>query len=215
MATVCGLDNREMLPPYFPVGRNEDGIFGAIVHRCCPHAYFAHLPLSLLHFPPKQQVYSRSWVKTLAIPRLCDAILCSVASFDRFPYEQETRIQIAQLGFHLRALARMPLDDLNRLVGALWRRVVAARLVELDRRMVERRTAPEFWRTVAENCARALQGYLRAGDAARDIGKSTPSGVSLGKLLDLYGRLLISWECLLKAARTLDPEKGHLEAGQR
>ena len=35
MTTCYGFDNRFMLPPFFPVQRNSDGIFGlGMLHRC-------------------------------------------------------------------------------------------------------------------------------------------------------------------------------------
>jgi hypothetical protein len=51
IGAFIGLDNRRLLPPFMPLFRNSDGVFGAILARLDGH-YCAHLPISLLHAPP-------------------------------------------------------------------------------------------------------------------------------------------------------------------
>ena len=45
MTTNAGVDNRTLLPPFFPVGRNEDGAFAVILHACAEDALIGHLPV--------------------------------------------------------------------------------------------------------------------------------------------------------------------------
>ena len=52
MGYALGLDNRTLLPPFFPVRRNEDGVFGAALRTCFTGALFAHVPIQLLHARP-------------------------------------------------------------------------------------------------------------------------------------------------------------------
>lgn len=52
MAGNLGLDLRTPLPPFPPVLRNEDGVFGALVQTCCPWAFMGHLPAAVWHLPP-------------------------------------------------------------------------------------------------------------------------------------------------------------------
>jgi hypothetical protein len=52
MAVNLGLDHRQFLPPFMPVQRNQDGIFGSLVKTCCPGTYFGFLPWMLLHQSP-------------------------------------------------------------------------------------------------------------------------------------------------------------------
>lgn len=55
---IGGLDNRELLPPFSPVGRGEDRIFGMMLMKCFPDAYTVHLPWVLLHAPSEAHPYS-------------------------------------------------------------------------------------------------------------------------------------------------------------
>jgi hypothetical protein len=49
MALNLGLDNRDLLPPFTPVQRNQDGVFAAILRTCCSGDYFGFLPWMILH----------------------------------------------------------------------------------------------------------------------------------------------------------------------
>ena len=53
IVSLClGLDNTQLLPPYFPVGRNEDGLFARALIACQPNAFLGHVPLGIQHEPP-------------------------------------------------------------------------------------------------------------------------------------------------------------------
>ena len=51
MTTFFGFDNRLLLPPFFPVQRNADGIFGLVLQKCVDGSRVAFLPSVLLHAP--------------------------------------------------------------------------------------------------------------------------------------------------------------------
>ncbi len=51
MSQVTGLDNSHLLPPYFPVFRNEDDLFGAMVELLHPHAVVLDYAWAVPHFP--------------------------------------------------------------------------------------------------------------------------------------------------------------------
>ncbi len=54
--TMCaGMDNRDLLPPFFPICRNEDGIFGYMLGRCVDETYAGHLPWAIEHSPVGQR----------------------------------------------------------------------------------------------------------------------------------------------------------------
>ena len=52
MALNLGLDHRQLLPPFMPVQRNQDGVFGTLVTTCCAGTYFGFLPWLIVHDPP-------------------------------------------------------------------------------------------------------------------------------------------------------------------
>jgi hypothetical protein len=74
MSMFFGMDNRTLLPPYFPLGRNEDGTFGYLVGRCLEGSYSGYLPWSLVHDPPTWRSYFGNPAETVRISDL--AIAC-------------------------------------------------------------------------------------------------------------------------------------------
>ena len=46
---IGGLDNRELLPPFTPVGGCEDMAFSVMLTKCFPNVYAVHLPWILIH----------------------------------------------------------------------------------------------------------------------------------------------------------------------
>jgi hypothetical protein len=49
MAYYMGLANRQLLPPFMPLGHNEDGVFGEMLAFIDATALFAHLPHGVVH----------------------------------------------------------------------------------------------------------------------------------------------------------------------
>lgn len=57
-ACMGGMDNRELLPPFPPVGPIEDYAFGLMLSRCFPDIYAVYLPWALLHAPLEARAYA-------------------------------------------------------------------------------------------------------------------------------------------------------------
>ena len=49
--TVTGWDARSSRPPFLPVARGEDGVYGYAFRKCYPAGYIGHLPLVVFHVP--------------------------------------------------------------------------------------------------------------------------------------------------------------------
>lgn len=57
-ATTLGLANCDLLPPFFPVGRNQDAIFGLLVSLAAPAAFLGHIPVAVFHDPSSTRKYN-------------------------------------------------------------------------------------------------------------------------------------------------------------
>jgi hypothetical protein len=69
-----GLDNRTELPPFFPVSRGEDSVFGVLAMNSSRDCYFGHIPYAFLHngalgrsYQPKPQF------------RIAELMMCLIA----------------------------------------------------------------------------------------------------------------------------------------
>jgi hypothetical protein len=51
-----GIANTELMPPFFPIGRNQDGVFG-VLNMLSQNSFFGHLPIALLHDAERGRTY--------------------------------------------------------------------------------------------------------------------------------------------------------------
>ncbi len=57
-STAMGLDARAMLPPFLPLFRNQDAVFGLSILLTNGKSYFGHLPWAVRHEPGERRAYS-------------------------------------------------------------------------------------------------------------------------------------------------------------
>ena len=55
MAGNLSLDNRQLLPPFYPLQRNSDGLFAAVLRKCFRDGYLGYLPWAIWHDPPQSR----------------------------------------------------------------------------------------------------------------------------------------------------------------
>jgi hypothetical protein len=75
MAYCMGLSNREVLPPFMPVGRNEDGVFAAMLAFCRPNTLFGHVPVGILHDSDRPSAYDPDVIPSASHVRIADVVL--------------------------------------------------------------------------------------------------------------------------------------------
>jgi hypothetical protein len=57
MSQLTGLDNSQLLPPYFPAFRGEDSLFGAMLVAIHSHSVALEFPFSVPHLPLEARAY--------------------------------------------------------------------------------------------------------------------------------------------------------------
>ena len=83
MTTFLGIDNRHLLPPFFPVQRNSDGIFGHMLRKCVDGSHVAFLPWILLHAPepPRSFTPDDLWTDARTV-RMADIVIAAVLAHE-------------------------------------------------------------------------------------------------------------------------------------
>ena len=105
MTTFFGLDNRGLLPPFFPVQRNSDGIFGLMLKKSTGHCT-AFLPSVLLHAPPPRTFPPDAmWTDADGL-QLADVIISCIFGFDTGASLTDDA-RLIRLGGHLRWLGSL------------------------------------------------------------------------------------------------------------
>jgi hypothetical protein len=203
-AMNLGLDGTALLPPFFPVLRNQDGIFGALLQRSGAHVAF--LPGAIAHLPPPRtrpvaaismgtlpfQAGHHLAHLVLGAPftggtmhdglRATGAYLSDVITASRHLFEQTVREQATQ---------------------ALVDRIHVTR----ERLAEGRGQRPHPYWTHLKGVARRLDRALRWQHVPvvdlENAGISAPMD-DLRRLTALFGRLLTAWPELISAASRID-----------
>lgn len=208
MGYAIGVDNRTLLPPFFPVFRNEDGLFASTLKLCFDHAYIAHLPWAIMHVPqPRQYSEADRWEKPF-LHTMYDAVFASLQSFSYPQGMMNAEDRLRALGQHLMNLGNSSLAAFEEFVRIYQWHVRSTNVGLLEAELANRKEAPEFWsRDVAkyiERLRRSLTDEVykppcdllerRSVDEARTLTQ---------RLIFNFGKLLYWWPEMIATAKTL------------
>lgn len=166
MSGSIGLDNRQLLPPFLPQFRNEDGAFGATLNASDPTALFAHVPVGVMHDSTRTPAYSVTPLQTLENIRVSEALMSLI---DTYPSDEEITdpgIQLNCLAAHLHAIAGASIEKFS---ASIYQAVVqfkCKRLVDLDWQLNDGFCYPAFWIKDALMFRQALVSRLQSREYA-------------------------------------------------
>jgi len=198
-----GIDNRELLPPFFPVGRNEDGIFGRMLERCSPGALGVNLPWGILHEPPGLRRYQQN---AAVSNRISDIILACVASWPESPAARTPRGALRSLGRYFGEIAELSLEDLRELIRDwLWRR--ASRMLEHQEALLEQfSNEPSYWAANVRRQNEAIRAGMTEVSYLIPCDLRCDAETSLEKvryLIMQFGKLLCAWPDIVDVSKAL------------
>jgi hypothetical protein len=206
ISTFFGLDNRRLLPPFFPVYRNDEGVFAQILSQCIEHQYAGHLPFTLIHAPSEKRFYSTA--SPLSV-RVSDIVLASLGSWSGGTSGRTTATALTELGRHLVELGSMAQADFDETVRALlWKRAsVAMFAMESQVRRLSTK-GREYWAANVSGLMRDLRSAVPRPEYLLpvDLLKSFPPSKCLYIARDLvkqFGDLLCWWPAMVERSKKL------------
>ena len=207
MTLHIGLDTRNFLPPFMPVMRNEDGLFGIISSVCFPESISGFLPYTIQHLPPELRTSPtpQNASKTPGI-RVNDILRQFVLHACHL---QKDHLSLEELGDHLTDLGSLPLKSFEQYTRNTILRMYTDLLAYTEQRRDQHSMAPEFWK---ENVSRYIESIQTAmDDPARALPMDLFGNVNykLGLFKDLvfqFGGLLGYWRLMYNAARNLSAD---------
>lgn len=209
MATALGLDNRSLLPPFMPVYRNQDGLFGLTLRACFDDVYFGHLPSTILHAPMEARSYSTDEVlKSATRFRFCDLAAACIRSADFRLGMSDERERLLALGKHLMELGKLALSDFEELLRFQIWWFMSNYIMRLENLLKLHREKPEFWAKDVRRFVGALREtlikdlYLVPQDVAEgrepiEIRRQTQ------RLIYRFGELIYCWQDIVNGAKRL------------
>lgn len=186
MAIGLFLDNKLPLPPFMPQHRNEDGVFGSIVHACLPHAYSAHLPFAMLHDAPQRNGYQR--VESV---RACDLVMRLIADAAGGPSGLET------LGLYFAQSAMACDNGWETFVRTMTARIRSERIEAISIPLQRLRSGSPV-RQQLQRCRKRIITDLAANPSV--ISEFGPDTLRARQFIGLFGQMCRAWPALREYA---------------
>jgi hypothetical protein len=207
MSPHAAFDVRDTIPPFPPVLRNADGVFGSVLRACAPESYIAFLPWSVEHRPPEARSYDFDQiVRSVAIVRANDIIRDLAHAHELSPGVTDPETRLRAFGHYMTALGMMSPSDFDALVRYQIIAAVGRRIDHLTRVLEQENGQPAAW---AEDCAAVAAEGLRALTdedlVVADVPGDTPNERHrrFQRAIHRYGRVIEAWPQLLEAAKEL------------
>jgi hypothetical protein len=208
MAYALGLDNRTLLPPFFPVYRNEDALFATTLRLCFERGYIGYVPWAVMHLTqPRSYTQADAWEKPFT-HRVYDVVFACLQSFT-FPAglmgEAES---LRALGRHFISLGNSNPTDFDEFVRVgLWQ-MKSTSIAILEEELNSRKAAPDFWSADVVKSIELLRRSLldETHKPPRELleGRSVDEARRLMKsLIYKFGQLLDCWPEMVASAGNL------------
>lgn len=187
-----GFDGTELLPPFFPFGRNEDSLFALMTRICHPSSETAWLGWALEHRPEPPRTISREELIGFR-PHLSELIMAQfiqnlppsdlVAPADR----------LRSLGDHIQFIGSLPVSDMTETLHTAWADQAVPHAQKAEHLLKTERRRPEAWKidmTEHLECVNRLLGDPDLLFSEKGCGLSAEEA---GSHIRQYGALLQCW----------------------
>lgn len=210
MTTFLGLDNRYLLPPFFPVQRNSDGILGQILSTLGNCTAF--LPWTLLHAPePRRRWEPRTLWFSATTLRLSDLVIAAIPAKQSQAEEMSPTVQLIDLGKHLEWIGQFSYLNFEDYLREMQEQRNFGYITALHGQLQYYGSSPSYW---ADDVTRMIEAISAAADAEdymtpRDLCEPAgreEAGRLAQELIRKYGALLQAWPALFAAAARLSSE---------
>jgi hypothetical protein len=207
MMTGAAIDNRAILPPFFPVLRGEDTIFGFMLRACVEGATIGHLPVTLKHSPAELREVAPDAIADFARhPSSFELVIACVQSFSALAGSSPSE-RMRALGRQLGAIASLAPADFEEFLRLWVWRMKALTMERLTNDLETSSTASASWKQDVRRYLETMRTSFAADDflvppelKTRFADDALPI---MQRLIARFGDLLQCWPATLEVARTL------------
>jgi hypothetical protein len=201
-----GLDNRALLPPFVPIGRNSDGLFARTLLRCFRDGYKGYLPWAVLHdpLPPRAQSLegAESDAKRIRLTHILRALIVP----DAFTQSPDSAQNVRGLGEELIEIASQPPADFQRAIKGRLVKSAALYLTAIEQAM-KAAGGPEFYARRQKEHRQRLIEALTTDEyfVPRDLGDVPTEEIQriTQSVVLQFGQVLRDWPAIVAAAQSL------------
>ncbi len=210
MSQITGLDNRRLLPPYFPIMRGEDELFGYMINYVYPDLAVLDYPWAVPHLPIPERDRSGDaggFGGSANFPRFFVKWV-SINKATCYGHAPEDRLR--HLGEAFMDLGQSAPRDIEELYRDERMQDCTDRLARLKRQLAEAHDAPANWQAFLQAGVTELERNLEMQTEELPV-KGFPAGVEGDELITLwkghwhaFGEALVAWPEVMEAARALE-----------
>jgi hypothetical protein len=205
MAGCMALANTALVPPFMPLGRNEDGVFGAMLGAIDPLAVFAHLPMGVIHDSARPAIYEGRLMKSASEMRLSETMIAIIRSGMNV-ITADPAARLGQLGNVLDDISRLDLQDFSIHLRHSVLGTRARQLSRIEAMLDQTSQYPAHWRSDLEAYRCTLIQSLARPDFFVPVEFQHCDSVRLGyvctqQFVRQFAELISTWPALWAEAR--------------
>jgi hypothetical protein len=208
MAMNIGLDTSRLLPPFMPVQRNQDGIFGQLLYLCFKQACRGYSPHAIVHDPPNRAArVDLSFALSVGPLRTPDVLQAILWSLSQWPFGGDPAKNLFIVGTYLTDLGNLPLSQFKGKVRELCWQLIRNQMSFLHRCLDERFNAPGYWQADVKHVLANFHELMKQEDLCIpcDLPGSVTERLELFReLVGKFGQVLIHWPAMWEAAVNLN-----------
>jgi hypothetical protein len=162
MSQITGFDNRKMLPPYLPVLRGEDRLFGYFLDFIFPTSISLDYPWAIPHLPLPKREWSeedRDFTSGPSFPLFFNELLPQQKFNCKAEHPKE---RLLALSAWYRDLANAPADSLSTSHQDFVLKDITEQLQNLTRLLEDSESTPKAWRDYLQHGLEQLGASLNA-----------------------------------------------------
>lgn len=210
MTYSASFDHRQLLPPFMPVGSNQDRLFGKMLKLCYVDGAFAYVPQAILHAPPGERTFQVGYAGQAGL----NAIIIALLQNYRFQQDEVLPEQrMVALGSYLCQIARLPLAEFQEMIRSIVHQGMRATIEQLEAWLEERGHTPAFWASDLCQHIERLRRFVDTFEAPIDllnVAGSRQANLQAQLTIGRFGELLQAWPALVQATQSLAAQGHHL-----
>ena len=204
MAGNLSLDNRRLLPPFYPLQRNSDGLFAAVLRKCFRDGYLGYLPWAIWHDPPQSRSQPiEQFFEGASRTRLPEIVKLLIRAAPDVSGGGDDGIALRKLGAHLKEVASGSLADFEEVVRTEFWRAFSVGLAA-----AEEPGLPDFYAAYRRKYLAILRQSLAKPEYLlpldlMDLGSDQEIRQLVKRLVRQFGEFLEIWPAVIKATKEL------------
>ncbi len=207
MTTFFGLDNRNLLPPFFPNFRMEDALFGQMLAKCNADSCFANLPWTLLHIPIEKRQFSSIQIEIEDSFWPFDAVRAAMRNFQtgtKMPFEKALR----RVGEELINFGMLPFEDYREILARDVNASRALRVMEHEDLLKRYPQSPAYWKkdvkTILQQLKQATLNEMIFAPIhmVEEFGQHEAEKM-VQALVYKFGKLVSTWSDIVQVSKEL------------